>query len=169
VIASKEMNAVGIVDLKKKICQYHFNRERPSIDEVSVKKIWVGRTRVPICFKNIDDIIELSVGISTHSYPRRSGWIMLWRFRGDRNFQQGRELLEIFGTGYQKTSHVSFMDELLVFEALDRFLRKRSEVDNERHAPEPIRTTSKRVVSDQIVFFSPYHTKFSRQLRRFKE
>jgi len=65
-IASGHVNAVWIVDLPRNQRQHDLNRERSSIDEITIEQIRILSTRDSIEFEDIQQIIILTMDITAH-------------------------------------------------------------------------------------------------------
>jgi len=65
-IASSHVNAVWIVDLPRNQSQHDLNRERPSINEITIEQIRILSTRDSIEFEDIQQIIILTMDITAN-------------------------------------------------------------------------------------------------------
>jgi len=65
-IASGHVNAVWIMDLPWNQCQHDLNGERASIDEITIEQIRILSTRDSVEFKDIQQIIILTMDITAH-------------------------------------------------------------------------------------------------------
>lgn len=52
--------------LKSKQSENTLNTERSSIDEIAVEQIWISLTRQAVLLKDVHQVIELTVNISTN-------------------------------------------------------------------------------------------------------
>ena len=107
---------MGVRDLEHQKRQNDFNRKGSSIDKVPIKKIRISLARISIHGENVEDIIILTMRITTYSDARCGRSIVLGSLGRNEKLCEGGVGLKIVCARQQQASHVAFVDKLLVFE-----------------------------------------------------
>lgn len=98
--------------------------------------------------------------VSANRHSGLRGGIILWRFSRYIDFHKRRKVLEILGTGNQKTGHITLVDKLLVSKRVDCLLQRSEGKDGF--------LDNVSLVRDQDLWIT-YHTEFPWQFAGIKE